>query len=30
MMNDYSSGDLMAAIATVKDGKDHHYMEFYY
>ena len=23
-------GDLMAAIATVKDGKDHHYMEFYY
>jgi hypothetical protein len=23
-------GDLMAAIATVKDGKDHNYMEFYY
>ena len=23
-------GDLMAAIATVKDGGDHHYMEFYY
>ena len=22
-------GDLMAAIATVKDGKDHNYMEFY-
>ena len=22
-------GDLMAAIATVKDGQDHNYMEFY-
>jgi hypothetical protein len=23
-------GDLMAAIATLYDGQDHHYMEFYY